>query len=468
MEVEQAAPVGVEDQQITVADVAAQPAMVPETSPRPPDARLRELRLALVCYGGVSLAIYMHGVTKEFERLVAASVAYERDQTRHDFAAHDTAAVYWTLLQQLEQQPELWDEARRGGEQQSEQQVRTKVVVDIVSGTSAGGINGMFLAAAIARNRSQHPLQAMWMNKGDIKRLLRGPESWPAWLKTPYVLGSVFGAKPLLDGARISRWLREALAEMGPDSQPIVAGVDSLLGPEERLQLYVPITDFFGYDVHIPADDPAWVLDRTHRHVMQFVHDRRDPNLDQLSSRWDDALAFSARATSSFPGAFPPLSLADYERAVTTASFDSPQRKTLFASYPVVDGDAASFSPDTTHFVDGGVLDNKPFATTLAAIKLRPAATEVDRRLVYVEPDPGTEGGGMPDGTAPEPGQDDHRRVCRDPPAGADHPRPHRSRCAQRQRRPHPRRDRDELRAGPPARHRVRRRPGWRRRHADR
>ena len=192
MEVEQAAPVGVEDQQITVADVAAQPAMVPETSPRPPDARLRELRLALVCYGGVSLAIYMHGVTKEFERLVAASVAYERDQTRHDFAAHDTAAVYWTLLQQLEQQPELWDEARRGGEQAGQAaQVRTKVVVDIVSGTSAGGINGMFLAAAIARNRSQHPLQAMWMNKGDIKRLLRGPESWPAWLKTPYVLGSV-------------------------------------------------------------------------------------------------------------------------------------------------------------------------------------------------------------------------------------------------------------------------------------
>ena len=113
MEVEQATPVGVEDQQITVADVAAQPAMVPETSPRPPDVPLRELRLALVCYGGVSLAIYMHGVTKEFERLVAASVAYERDQTRHDFAADDTAAVYWTLLQQLEQQPELWDEARR-------------------------------------------------------------------------------------------------------------------------------------------------------------------------------------------------------------------------------------------------------------------------------------------------------------------------------------------------------------------
>ena len=27
--------------------------------------REKELRLALVCYGGVSLAVYMHGTTKE-------------------------------------------------------------------------------------------------------------------------------------------------------------------------------------------------------------------------------------------------------------------------------------------------------------------------------------------------------------------------------------------------------------------
>ena len=61
-------------------DVVAAAGVVPETTPTPPAAPLRELRLALVCYGGVSLAIYMHGVTKELERLVAASTAYEREQ----------------------------------------------------------------------------------------------------------------------------------------------------------------------------------------------------------------------------------------------------------------------------------------------------------------------------------------------------------------------------------------------------
>ena len=34
---------------------------------------VRELRLAVVLYGGASLAIYMHGTTKELHRLVKAS-----------------------------------------------------------------------------------------------------------------------------------------------------------------------------------------------------------------------------------------------------------------------------------------------------------------------------------------------------------------------------------------------------------
>lgn len=36
-----------------------------------------ELRLALVFYGGVSLAIYMHGVTKELHKLVVASRRFD-------------------------------------------------------------------------------------------------------------------------------------------------------------------------------------------------------------------------------------------------------------------------------------------------------------------------------------------------------------------------------------------------------
>ena len=38
-----------------------------------------ELRLALVCYGGVSLAVYMHGVTKELQSLIRAARAFDDD-----------------------------------------------------------------------------------------------------------------------------------------------------------------------------------------------------------------------------------------------------------------------------------------------------------------------------------------------------------------------------------------------------
>jgi hypothetical protein len=85
----------------------------------------REVRIALVCYGGVSLAIYMHGVTRELHRLVAASSRFDADQ--NPFEPRCTEHVYWELLQHLA----------------ARDRVRTQVVVDVISGTSAGGINGV-------------------------------------------------------------------------------------------------------------------------------------------------------------------------------------------------------------------------------------------------------------------------------------------------------------------------------------
>src|SRR5262249_36096281 len=57
----------------------ADPTAIPETVRRPA-GDVKELRLGLVCYGGVSLAIYMHGITKEIHRAVRASVLEERGE----------------------------------------------------------------------------------------------------------------------------------------------------------------------------------------------------------------------------------------------------------------------------------------------------------------------------------------------------------------------------------------------------
>ena len=54
---------------------------------------VREVRIALVCYGGVSLAIYMHGVTRELHRLVVASSRF--DEESNPFEPLSTEHVYW-------------------------------------------------------------------------------------------------------------------------------------------------------------------------------------------------------------------------------------------------------------------------------------------------------------------------------------------------------------------------------------
>lgn len=59
-----------------------QPAAKEESATGAPHER--ELRLALVCYGGVSLAVYMHGITKEILKLVRASRA-----------SHDARTFRW-------------------------------------------------------------------------------------------------------------------------------------------------------------------------------------------------------------------------------------------------------------------------------------------------------------------------------------------------------------------------------------
>ena len=98
------------------------------------DSAGTEIRLGLVCYGGVSLAIYMYGITTEIFAIVRASRARERGVSPR---AGTTESVYLTALEQI----------AAAGQPRS-------VVVDAVSGTSAGGINGVCLARGLASGRS--------------------------------------------------------------------------------------------------------------------------------------------------------------------------------------------------------------------------------------------------------------------------------------------------------------------------
>ncbi len=343
----------------------------------------RELRLAIVCYGGVSLAIYMHGVTKEIHKLVLASAALERDQSRNPFRSHTTEHIYWNLLSRIAG-------GKLGGQATG---ARIRVVVDIITGTSAGGINGIFLAKALSGNHSLDGLRKLWFENGDIEVLLEG------WQRIPWKLRVVpmmlRRRKPPLRGADMSRWLHEALHDM--NGTEVLPNVHSLLPEDHVLDLYVPITDFHGYEREIPLYDPRFVRDRTHRHVMHFRHvEKRGPSDSHFTLDYDHLLAFSARATSSFPGAFPPVSFADYAAALKIDLDTAFPFEPFFPLYSL-----AHFAPERTQFIDGGVLDNFPFGPAIEAIDTKPAATDVDRRLIFIEPDPGEAGEAPSDGYEP-------------------------------------------------------------------
>lgn len=328
-----------------------------------------ELRLGLVCYGGVSLAIYMHGMTKELHKLVVASRAYDADPSANPFASDDSCRAYWDAL----------DDLAKAGRP-------ITVSIDVVAGTSAGGINGICLAKVLARNGSQDALKALWIKEGDFKTLLASPLKVGGWrvraaLAVLRLLPRLrkAGVAPL-KGALMSRLLHGAIEDM---DAPVSPGTPTLVRRGGSLDLYVTTTDLYGATVHV-ATGAGGVAQRETDHA-QVVHF----HADDLASDFGETapLAFAARATSCFPGAFPPVSRQSFakevgERLDLVAIAD--RFRNRYGRRP--DG---SYASDDAWFADGGILDNAPFDLVVRAIGQKSAETEVLRRLVYIEPDPG-------------------------------------------------------------------------------
>lgn len=365
----------------------------------------KELRLALVCFGGVSLAIYMHGVSKEILKLVRASKAFHslpkgtRDAATYaetpegEANPHDSEIIYFELLRELSKHVEL------------------RVIVDVIAGASAGGINGIMLARALAHDLRLNHFRDLWLKQADVSRLLdsaKRASPWSKWFMRPVLwiasrskLGRLLADpeirekvslftrsrwfEPPFDGLHLARKLLKGLEAMGEPAEPGA----SLMPAGLQLDLFVTVTDFYGYLQHIPIHDPPFVRDREHRHMLKFQYRRWQNGEENSDFTTADApaLAFAGRATSAYPGAFQPAQLSDID-ALLAERGRSWEGKAAFLKKNFGDYIAAGLDPELTSFVDGGVLNNKPFASAMKAIRGRPAYRQVDRRLVYIDPAP--------------------------------------------------------------------------------
>jgi len=273
----------------------------------------REVRLGLVLYGGVSLAVYENGVAQELHRAVRGEGLYG-------------------LLCEL---------------------VDSDIVVDIISGTSAGGVNGIMLAYALANGRSFSSSAELWRNQGDIQALLRRQND-PA-------------ETSILDSSYYQTKLESCFTEsLSPDrTAPDI----------EELDLFITGTDANG-DIYTVYDDQGHPIDvKNHRALFRLEY--RNGRKNDLDKATPADLARLARITSCFPAAFEPVTI--------------DKRDKVFFDWGKLRNSAV--------FLDGGILNNKPFTSTIDAIFRRTATRDVERYLIYVEPDPEVFADPSPDST---------------------------------------------------------------------
>ena len=301
-----------------------------------PDPR-REVRLALVLNGGVSLAIWIGGVTKEIDELRLSS---EPEEHRRK-GIGPTGLLYGELMEILDQQ------AR----------------VDVIAGASAGGINGILLGSAIFSGSAlPDSLREIWIDLGDFRELLRSPSDrdLPSLMKGDLVV----------------------LAKLRETVDEIYEGWRGRRRPTEGVYLYVTATDLLGKQSTFKDTTGRPFVELDHRRVFEFTY-RRDQQdekgrpategpLDEVPMRAEppvyffdgdapELLARAGRATSSFPVAFEPHRLA-------------------------FRGERPEDKPDHRWLIDGGVLDNQPFNPVLDRISMLPSEMPVRRVVAFVVP----------------------------------------------------------------------------------
>ena len=363
----------------------------------------RELRLAVVIYGGASLAVYMHGVTKELLKLVRASkVLHEMGRARAlkadyrdsaDPREFDTEAIYFDLLKKVNERCHF------------------RVVVDIIAGASAGAINGVMLGKAIVDDGKLDVQTSLWLNDADVDYLKNPRPGFQKWYLYPllralaYWLPKEIGTTPETRD-KLASFVRSSWFEPPFSGRrlcthffnAINAMIDSrregssLLPPGQRLDVYASVTDLLGYPNRLRLNEELVASDRAHSAYCQLTH-QGDGDCD-FSDDNVPALVWAARASSSYAGAFPPFEHNELMMLLDDRGQAWPGEQRFLNESLLVEHDVPAsqrFDPKKRRFVDGGIVNNKPFDAAMAALNLRPADRHVDRYILYIEPDPKVE-----------------------------------------------------------------------------
>ncbi|MEV6158048.1 DUF3376 domain-containing protein [Nonomuraea sp. NPDC052129] len=241
------------------------------------------------------------------------------------------------------------------------------VLVDVVAGTSAGGLNGTLLATAIGQEAKLPDLLELWEKSADLENL---------------TARSVDPRNSLLDGKYFEEEIKKALMKIDPVKHPREEP------REESVTLFMTATALDGRSRSFKDGFEGHFDVRDHRRIYRFQYDKNAVTYKETDSGWNwasddnprndfapeniEALMQAARATASFPVAFGPVDEApmiDYRY------------------YP-----KSALHHPASNVMDGGVLNNAPFGPVLEAISKRKLDRPIKRVVVYVVPSVGRVG----------------------------------------------------------------------------
>lgn len=300
--------------------------------------------------GGVSLAVWMGGVSAEIDRLRLAG---------REAAGGDAVLGLWAELVNA---------------------LHVRVTVDVVAGTSAGGLNGAALATSIARGTGLPDLRGTWLDVASIKRLA-GYENEAEGDRPSVLNGEMFAVQihDVFGGIKESAGPPPTIGGLSEDTvDALAAALAQEAASPRAVTLYTTATSLRG-EVQKYADATGEEFDQIeYRIVCEFRRDLHGHD-GFAGDEATDQLSRAARASASFPVAFAP---------------------TFFSANGVGDGsDPLTEGPDmntvakleggSRWVIDGGVLDNEPFGPVLDEIARRPIDADVDRVVAYVVPEGG-------------------------------------------------------------------------------
>ena len=383
------------------------------------DTVVEEVRYSLVMFGGVSLAIYISGTAIEFFHLVRGSRSRTtglRDDDADPTAPLRTpsiddvyaavASLSSTDLGRLAADSELAEKIV-GGDGPAlihhllRRRRRRRLTVDVLSGTSAGGLNAIFLAKALTQNvEPSQTLRHLWRRHGGFgERLDR-----------------TTGAHSLFNGYDYYDRMLDALQGMSRDAADSLPDQPADQLPDQpadrlvdALDVYLTATNLRGVHLELPIDGHGGSITEA-RHRSRFHLRYAAPGhgvemhgsqsglaaaaIDDFGPGADAFLAFAGRATSAHPAAFTPVQLRDVRRHLANGRADGLDIPISFENriWPRPSGAGGTNAPmtgiDEHWFSDGGDMDNKPFGYALEPILMRRSSIPVDRKVLYIEPSP--------------------------------------------------------------------------------